>query len=44
VTAVRLHLEAMTDYRLRDIGLTRLDIEDLAKDPFRTSHSLGSIE
>jgi uncharacterized protein YjiS (DUF1127 family) len=34
----------MTDYRLRDIGLTRLDIEDLAQDPLRASHSLGNIE
>jgi uncharacterized protein YjiS (DUF1127 family) len=32
VTAVRLHLEAMTDHRLRDIGLTRFDIQTVARD------------
>ena len=31
VTAVRLHLEAMTDHQLRDIGLTRFDIEAVAR-------------
>src|SRR5215510_9378302 len=31
VTAVRLDLEAMTDRELRDIGLTRFDIEAVAR-------------
>jgi uncharacterized protein YjiS (DUF1127 family) len=31
VTAVRLHLEAMTDHQLRDIGMTRFDIEAVAR-------------